>query len=108
MLFYDTWTIEDLFYCALAWSKTCLLFSQQFLRICLELVEDNSEHDLAGMADWADGMIVLTLLEVAFLWQRYDELLCPLLQPFLCLPVFLHIATCAFGGMTEVFYMPLQ
>ena len=34
---------------------------------------DNSEHDPAGMADYADSIVVLTLLEVAFLWKRYDE-----------------------------------
>ena len=49
----------------MAWSKTCLVFCQQFLSLCLETVEDNFEHDLAGMAD---GKRVLTLLEVAFLW----------------------------------------
>ena len=59
MLLYDDSTIDDLFYCAPAWSQTCL---------GLESVEDDSEHDLAGTADCADGAIVLTLLEVAFLW----------------------------------------
>ena len=39
-----------------------------FVSLGLELVEDNSKHDLAGMADQANGTIVLTLLEVAFLW----------------------------------------
>ena len=52
----------------------------------LESVEDNSELDLAGMADQADGTIVLTLLSVAFLWYRYDERLYPLVRPFLRLP----------------------
>ena len=50
--------------CAPAWSKTCLFFCQQFLSLGLESVEEKSEHDRAGMAD---GTIVLTLLEVAFL-----------------------------------------
>ena len=36
--------------------------AQQFLSLGLESVEDNSEHGLAGMADF------LTLLAVAFLW----------------------------------------
>ena len=40
-------TIEDLFYCALAWSKTCLFFYQQFLSLDLESVKNNSERDLA-------------------------------------------------------------
>ena len=44
-------TIEDLFYRAPAWSKTCLFFRQQFLSLGLESLEDNSEHDLARMAD---------------------------------------------------------
>ena len=58
-------TIEDLFYCAPAWSKTCLVFCQQFLSLGLESVEDKLEHDLAGMID---STLVLTLLEMAFLW----------------------------------------
>ena len=44
-------TIEDPFYCAPAWSKTCLFFSQQLLSFGLGSVEDNSEQDLAGRAD---------------------------------------------------------
>ena len=68
MLLFDNSAIEDLFYCAPAWSKTCLVLCQQFLSLGLESVEDNLEHDLAGMADKADGTIFLTLLEVAFLW----------------------------------------
>ena len=66
MFLYDDLTIKDLFYCAPAWSKTCLFFRQQSLG--LESVKHNLEHDLAGMADQADGTIVLTLLEIAFLW----------------------------------------
>ena len=46
MLHYDDSTIEDLFYCALAWSETCLFFCQQFLSLCPEWVEDNPEHKL--------------------------------------------------------------
>ena len=82
MLLSDDSTIEDLFYSAPAWSKTCLFFCQQFLNLGLESGEDNSEHDLAGIADSADCTIVLTLLEVAFLSKRYDKLLCPFLRRF--------------------------
>ena len=81
MLLSDDSTIEDLFYSAPAWSKTCLFFCQQFLNLGLESGEDNSEHDLAGMVD---GRIALTLLEVAFFFlQRYDERLCFVLRPYL-------------------------
>ena len=59
MFLCDDSTIEDLFYCAPALSKTCLVFCQQFLSLCLESVENDSEHDLTGMAD---GAVVLTLL----------------------------------------------
>ena len=51
MLLKDDSTIEDLFYCAQAWSTTCLFFCQQFLSLGLESVEVSSEHDLIGMAD---------------------------------------------------------
>ena len=51
VLLYDDSSMEDLFYRASAWSKTNLFFCQQFLSLGLELVEDNSEHGLAGMAD---------------------------------------------------------
>ena len=51
VLLYNKLFIEDLFYCALISSKNCLFLCQQFLSLGLELVEDNSEHDLAGMAD---------------------------------------------------------
>ena len=68
MLLYDNLTTEDLFKRALARSKTCSFFCQQFLGLGLESVEDNSGHDLAGMAEKPDGTIVMTLLEVAFLW----------------------------------------
>ena len=50
LLYHDS-TIENLFYCAPAWSKTCLFFCQQCLILGLESVEDNLEHDLAGVAD---------------------------------------------------------
>ena len=51
LMSYNDSTVEDLFFCAVVWSKTCSFFCQEFLSLGLELVEDNSEHDLAGMAD---------------------------------------------------------
>ena len=49
MLFYNDSTIEDLFYCVPAQSKTCLFFCQQFLRFGIESVDGNLEYDLAGI-----------------------------------------------------------
>ena len=53
VLLYDdsTTELEDLFNCALAWSKTCLFFCQQFLSLVLTSVEDNFEHNPAEMTD---------------------------------------------------------
>ena len=51
VLLYDELTVKDLFCCAPAWFKTCLFFCQQFLSLGLKSVEDNSEHDFAGMAN---------------------------------------------------------
>ena len=51
VLLYDDSAIEDLSYCAPTWSTTCLFFCQQFLSLRLESDEDNSLHDLAGLAD---------------------------------------------------------
>ena len=52
--------------------------------LALEPVKDNSKHNLARLADQADGTIIMTLLDVVFL--RYDKRLYPLLRPFLCCP----------------------
>ena len=61
-------TNGDLFYCAPAWSEACLFFCQQFFSLGLESLGGNSENDLAGVDEYADGTIVRTLLEFAFLW----------------------------------------
>ena len=61
-------TNGDLFYCAPAWSETCLFFCQLFFSLGLESVEGNSENGLAGVGEYADGTIVRTLLEFSFLW----------------------------------------
>ena len=66
--FYNDLTIEDLFYCALTRSKLVCFPANSPSILCLESVEGNSELDFAGIADWADGMRVLTLPEVTFLW----------------------------------------
>ena len=67
MLVYTDSTIEYMFYCVPAWSKT-LFFWQQFLRHDLESVENNSEHDLAGMADLADSTFLLPFFSLPFLF----------------------------------------
>ena len=48
MFLYDDSTIENLFYCAPAWSKTCLFFCQQFLSLGLESVRITGSMLLLG------------------------------------------------------------
>ena len=70
--------------------------ASSFLSHGLESVVDNSEYNLVGMADEANDTIVLTLLEVASLWYRYDKQLCPFFRPFLLLSD-LHAYRCRDG-----------
>ena len=53
---YDNSTVGDLFYCASARSKICIFYCQQFLILDLESVEDISEHGLAGVSFFGQGM----------------------------------------------------
>ena len=71
-----------------------LFFCLQFLSFGLESVEDNSEHDLAGMADQADSRIVRTLLEVAFPCSFFCT---PVLLQCLCTSIF----SAAVSGRTD-------
>ena len=71
--------------------KPACCFSKEFFRFLLQPVEDDSQHDLAGVTDEADRPVVLALAEIAFLGERDDERLCPLLWPFLGLPDFLAV-----------------
>ena len=50
---------EYLFCGAPSGSETGLLFSNDLFYLWLESVEDDLQHDLTGMADKADGSVVL-------------------------------------------------
>ena len=50
-------------------SETCLLICNDLFCLWLEPVYDGLQHDLTGMADKADGSVVLAQLQVAFLWE---------------------------------------
>ena len=82
----DYTAVEDLLHRASARSEACLFFSKKFFRFLLQFVEDDSQHDLAGVTDEADRPVVLARAEIAFPGERNDERLCPLLWPFLGLP----------------------
>ena len=48
-------------------SEACLFFSDDLLRLWLQSVQYDLQHDFAWVADEADRSVVLALLQVAFL-----------------------------------------
>ena len=73
-------------------SEACLFFSDDLLRLRLQSVQSDLQHDFAWMADEADHTVVLALLQVAFLGKCDDQGLGPQGWPFSCLRN--HIADC--------------
>ena len=63
-----------------------VFFSVDLLRLRLQSVRYDLQHDFARMADEADRSVVLALLQVAFLWKCDDQGLGPRGWPFSCLP----------------------
>ena len=57
----------NLFYCALAWSETCLFFG-----FFLQRVENYPLHDLTGMTYQVYSSVILAFLEVPFLGEGDD------------------------------------
>ena len=52
--------------------ETCLFFSNDLLRLCLQSVQYDLQHDFAWVTDEADRSVVLALLQVAFLGKCDD------------------------------------
>ena len=52
-------------------SEACLFFSDD-LRLWLQSVQYDLQHDFASVTDEADGSVVLALLQVAFLGKCDD------------------------------------
>ena len=71
---------------ALSCSEACLFFSNDLLCSQLQSVQYDLQHDFAWVADEADHLEVLALLQVAFLGKYDDQGLGPQGWPFSCLP----------------------
>ena len=54
-----------------AQKPACLFFSDD-PRLWLQSVQNDLQHDFAGVANEADHSIVLALMQVAFLWKCDD------------------------------------
>ena len=63
-------------------SEACLIFSDDLLCLWLQAFQYDLQHDYAWMTDEADRSVVLTLLQVAFLWKCDDKGLGPRGWPF--------------------------
>ena len=64
--------VEDLLCGAPSCSEACLFFSDDLLRLWLQSVEFDLQHDFAWVTDEADCLVVLALLQVAFLGKCND------------------------------------
>ena len=64
--------VEDLLCGAPSCSEACPLFSNNLLRLCLQPVQYDLQHDFAWVTDEADRSVVLALLQVAFLGKCDD------------------------------------
>ena len=51
--------VEDLPCCAASWSEACLFLSDDLFRMRLQSVQQDVHHNLARLANEADGTIVL-------------------------------------------------
>ena len=69
--------VEDLLCVSPSCSEACLFFSNDLLRVRLQSVHYDLQHDFAWVADGADRSVVLSLLQVAFLRKCDDQGLDP-------------------------------
>ena len=66
--------------------EACLFSSDDLLRLWLQSVQYDLQHDLAWVTDETDRSVALALLQVAFLGKCDDRGLGPLGWPFSCPP----------------------
>ena len=64
--------MKDLICGAPVYSEACLFFSDDLLRLWLQSVQYDLQHDFAGVTDEADRSVVPALLQVAFLVKCDD------------------------------------
>ena len=64
--------MEDLLCGAPSCSEACLFFSDDFLGLWLQSVQDDLQHDCAWVTDEAGCSVLLAQLQVAFLGKCND------------------------------------
>ena len=78
--------VKDLVRGAPSCSEACLFFSNDLLRLRLQSVQYDLQHDFAWVTDEPDRSVALALRQVAFLGKCDDKGLGPWGWPFSCLP----------------------
>ena len=68
----DDSQVENLLYGAPSCSEACLFFSNYLLRLWLQSVQYDLQHDFPGVTDEADRSVLLALLQVDFL-RKCDD-----------------------------------
>ena len=73
----------EIFLCgASSFSEACLFFIDDLLCLWLQSLQYDVQHDFAWVTDEADRLVVLALLQVAFLGKCDDKGLGPRGWPF--------------------------
>ena len=75
--------------------EACLFFSDDLLRLWLQSVQYDLQHDFVWVADETDRSVVLALLQVDFPGKRGDHGLGPRGRPFSCLQIVVRAVTAA-------------
>ena len=68
----DSW-VEDLLCGAPSCYEACLFFIGDLLRLYLQSIQYDLQHDFAWVTDEAGCSVALTLLQVTFLWKCDDQ-----------------------------------
>ena len=86
VLFTQDSEVEDLFCGASSRSEPSLFFSNYFFSLGFKPIQDNFQHDFAGMTDEADSSVVLAELQVALFRECNNQRLSPWGRPFFYSP----------------------
>ena len=86
VLFTQDSKVEDLFCGASSGSEPSLFFSNYFFSLGFQPIQDDFQHDFAGLTDEADRSVVLAELQVALFRECNNQRLGLWGRPFSCSP----------------------
>ena len=76
--------VEDLFCGASSGSEPSLFYSNYFFSLGFQPIQDDFQHDFAGMTDEADSSVILEELQVALFRECNNQRLSQWDRPFSC------------------------